>query len=489
MTLAITQAQFALKQSQKLMIESLIIEPKQFWAVIGENGSGKSALGLALSSELTYIEGSVESNFQRIALFSFEQQQRILAKIFQDRNNDSVSPDDFGLTARQIILNGCDNVQLCAKYAEILQIEALLERPFMQLSTGESRKVLFCQMLVSQPDLLILDEPFEGLDVQSVAAWKTLLNELAADSTIVLITNRLSDLPEAVSHIALLDKLSLSLQGEKTWVEQQAVYFQRQFAESQAYATLPESITPPIMLDGNPFELRNVTVKYGDKLILNNLSWTVKPHQHWWIKGENGAGKSTLLSLITGDHPQGFSNEIYLFGRKRGSGETIWEIKQNLGYVSSQLHMDYRVNCSALAVVASGFFDSIGVYQQLPSSVRLKALEWLACLGLSNMADKPFRSLSWGQQRLLLIARAMVKHPPILILDEPLHGLDGANRTIVKQFIEQLISKSQTQLLFVSHQAEDAPKGLTHLFEFIPTEQGYRYQQSSFKEKGENFHE
>ena len=156
-----------------------------------------------------------------------------------------------------------------------------------------------------------------------------------------------------------------------------------------------------------------------------------------------------------------------MFGRKRGSGETIWEIKQNLGYVSSQLHMDYRVNCSALAVVASGFFDSIGVYQQqLPSSVRLKALEWLACLGLSNMADKPFRSLSWGLQRLLLIARA-----------------------IVKQFIEQLISKSQTQLLFVSHQAEDAPKGLTHLFEFIPTEQGYRYQQSSFKEQGENFHE
>ena len=148
MTLAIAQAQFALKQSQKLTIESLIIEPKQFWA---ENGSGKSALGLALSGELTCIGGSVESNFQRIALFSFEQQQRILAKIFQDRNNDSVSPDDFGLTARQIILNGGDNVELCAKYASILQIEALLERPFMQLSTGESRKALFCQMLVSQP--------------------------------------------------------------------------------------------------------------------------------------------------------------------------------------------------------------------------------------------------------------------------------------------------------------------------------------------------
>ena len=136
MTLAIAQAQFALKQSQKLTIESLIIEPKQFWAVIGENGSGKSALGLALSGELTCIGGSVESNFQRIALFSFEQQQRILAKIFQDRNNDSVSPDDFGLTARQIILNGGDNVELCAKYASILQIEGIIRTSIYETFNG-----------------------------------------------------------------------------------------------------------------------------------------------------------------------------------------------------------------------------------------------------------------------------------------------------------------------------------------------------------------
>lgn len=147
--------------------------------------------------------------------------------------------------------------------------------------------------------------------------------------------------------------------------------------------------------------------------------------------------------------------------------------------------MDYRVNCAAIDVILSGFFDSIGVYQQVPNTLQLKAMEWLKRLNLADYAKKPFRSLSWGQQRLLLITRAMVKHPPILILDEPLQGLDGINRKLVKHFIEQLVNNSHTQLLFVSHQDSDAPNCITHLFEFVPkgetNESGYYYQQSDKK--------
>ncbi len=244
---------------------------------------------------------------------------------------------------------------------------------------------------------------------------------------------------------------------------------------------MPQSATPPISLapQQNPFELKNVTVQYGEQKILDNLTWTVKPKQNWWIKGPNGAGKSTLLSLITGDHPQAFSNHVVLFGRQRGSGETVWDIKSKIGYVSSQLHMDYRVNCSVSDVIISGFFDSIGVYQQTPDALRVKALQWLSRLNLSALAKKPFRSLSWGQQRLLLITRAMVKHPPVLILDEPVQGLDGVNRKLVKSFIEQLVSNSKTQLLFVSHQDQDAPNCITHIFEFVPDRDGYKYVQSA----------
>lgn len=186
-----------------------------------------------------------------------------------------------------------------------------------------------------------------------------------------------------------------------------------------------------------------------------------------------------MLSVISGDHPQSYANKVRLFGNQRGSGETIWQIKQKIGYVSSQLHMDYRVNCSARDVILSGFFDSIGVYQKVPDALHIKAMEWLARLNLTAQANQPFKSLSWGQQRLLLITRAMVKHPPVLILDEPLQGLDGVNRKLVKGFIDQLVTNSETQLLFVSHQDQDAPSCITHLFEFVNENGHYRYIQKA----------
>ncbi|AHG74585.1 ModF protein [Mannheimia varigena USDA-ARS-USMARC-1296] len=482
--LHIENATFSLHKQQKLTVENLTVQPHNFWVVVGGNGSGKTAFSLALQGKLSLYSGQYENRFQNIQLLSFEQQQKIIEQIFNDRNNDNVSPDDFGLTARQVILNGSSKTALCEEYAEKLHISHLLERPFIQLSTGESRKVLFCQMLVSEPDLLILDEPFEGLDQQSVQYWMLLVSELQQKMALVLIVNRFNDMPDAADHIALLDNLSLILQGNRAEIEQQAVYSQLKFAEENVNVPLPTSAAPLTVLpeNTNPFELENVNIQYGEKKILDNLTWTVEPHQHWWIKGPNGAGKSTLLSIITGDHPQSYANKVRLFGRQRGTGETIWEIKKNIGYVSSQLHMDYRVNCSALEVILSGFFDSIGVYQQVPNALQLKAMEWLERLNLAQFAKKPFRSLSWGQQRLLLITRAMVKHPPILILDEPLQGLDGINRKLVKQFIEQLVTNSQTQLLFVSHQDSDAPNCITHLFEFVPkgetNEFGYEYKQT-----------
>lgn len=487
LSLTIENAIFPLAKRNKLIVDNLTIRQHDFWVVVGGNGSGKTAFSLALKGDIKHQSGQYKNEFQNIQLLSFEQQQKIIEQIFNDCNNDSVSPDDFGLTARQVILDGSNKIALCNEYAKKLNISHLLERPFIQLSTGESRKVLFCQMLVSEPDLLILDEPFEGLDQQSVQYWMQLVNELQSKMALVLIVNRFNDIPDAADHIAVLDHLQLILQGKRSDIEQQAVYSQLKFAEQNIDVPLPESAAPLIPLDSaiNPFELEEVTIQYGDKKIIDNLTWTVSPKQNWWIKGPNGAGKSTLLSIITGDHPQSYANKVRLFGRQRGTGETIWDIKKNIGYVSSQLHMDYRVNCAAIDVILSGFFDSIGVYQQVPNTLQLKAMEWLKRLNLADYAKKPFRSLSWGQQRLLLITRAMVKHPPILILDEPLQGLDGINRKLVKHFIEQLVNNSHTQLLFVSHQDSDAPNCITHLFEFVPkgetNESGYYYQQSDKK--------
>ena len=479
--LNIENAQFRLHEKRLLNLPHFFVKARDYWVVVGSNGSGKTAFSLALQGALPLEVGEYHCDFERIGLFSFERQQQILEQTFKDRNNDTVSPDDFGKTARQTILNGSDKDTLCDSYAALLHITSLLDRPFMLLSTGESRKVLLAQALVAEPKLLILDELFEGLDQQSVSDWQQLLQQLNEKMALVLIVNRFSDIPSAADHVALLDHNQLILQGERTEVEQQSLFKQVQYAEQNVDVPLPESAVSPIKLPPNqsPFELKNVTVQYGDNVILNRLDWTVAPEQNWWIKGPNGAGKSTLLSLICGDHPQSYANHVVLFGKQRGSGETIWEIKRNIGYVSSQLHMDYRVNCSALEVILSGFFDSIGVYQSVPGALRIKAMQWLTRLNMEALANRPFRSLSWGQQRLLLITRAMVKHPPILILDEPLQGLDGMNRKLVKHFIEQLVNNSQTQLLFVSHQDQDAPNCITHVFEFIPQGDGYVYKQSA----------
>lgn len=349
MQLNIQQAQFPLYK-QQLTIEQFSINPQDFWVVIGGNGSGKSAFAQTLAGKIPPVSGEFQSTFRQIALSSFEQQQKIIEQVFNDRNSDTVSPDDFGITARQMILHGCQNIELCHRYAEKLNITTLLDRPFIQLSTGESRKVLLCQLLVSEPDLLILDEAFEGLDQASVKVWLDLLAELNQKMAIVLILSRLSDIPSFASHLALLDNLQLILQGEKSDVEANSAFQQLRYAESAVNIPLPESAVPRIRLtEGqNPFELRNVTVQYGDKRILDNLSWTVAPKQHWWIKGPNGAGKSTLLSLITGDHPQAYANHVVLFGVQRGSGETVWEIKKNIGYVSSQLHLENKIFFSYL---------------------------------------------------------------------------------------------------------------------------------------------
>jgi len=278
---------------------------------------------------------------------------------------------------------------------------------------------------------------------------------------------------------------TLATIGPREQVMADALVAQLAHSENLQGMALPEPEAPAQRVrpaDGPLIILRNGVVEYNDRPILHGLSWQVDQGQHWQIVGENGAGKSTLLSLITGDHPQGYSNDLTLFGRRRGSGETIWDIKRHIGYVSSSLHLDYRVSSSVRNVITSGFFDSIGIYQAVSDRQLFLTNQWLDLLGLGgSKGDTPFHSLSWGQQRLALIARGLVKHPALLILDEPLQGLDPINRQLVRRFVDVLISEGDTQLLFVSHHAEDAPECITHRLSFVPDGNIYRYQLDALK--------
>ncbi|QIR22086.1 molybdate ABC transporter ATP-binding protein ModF [Enterobacter sp. SES19] len=485
-SLHISQGTFRLSDTRTLTIADLTIRAGESWAFVGTNGSGKSALARALAGELNLLKGEYQSTFTRLTRLSFEQLQKLVSDEWQRNNTDLLSPgeDDTGRTTAEIIQDEVKDPARCQRLAERFGITALLNRRFKYLSTGETRKTLLCQALMSEPDLLILDEPFDGLDVQSRAQLAALLESLNRQGyTLVLVLNRFDEIPDFIQHAGVLADCNLTETGEKTALLKQALIAQLAHSEQLDGITLPEPDAPSARhaLDSHQprIVLRDGMVSYDDRPILNRLSWTVNPGEHWQIVGPNGAGKSTLLSLITGDHPQGYSNDLTLFGRRRGSGETIWDIKKHIGYVSSSLHLDYRVSTTVRNVILSGYFDSIGIYQAVSDKQHKLAQQWLDILGMDNrVADAPFHSLSWGQQRLALIVRALVKHPTLLILDEPLQGLDPLNRQLIRRFVDVLISEGETQLLFVSHHAEDAPSCITHRLEFVPDGEQYRYLQS-----------
>ncbi|MEZ0532274.1 molybdate ABC transporter ATP-binding protein ModF [Enterobacter sp. KB-221C9] len=482
-SLHISQGTFRLSDIRTLAIADLTIRAGESWAFVGTNGSGKSALARALAGELTLLKGEYQNDFTRLTRLSFEQLQKLVSDEWQRNNTDLLSPgeEDTGRTTAEIIQDEVKDPARCQRLAERFGITALLNRRFKYLSTGETRKTLLCQALMSEPELLILDEPFDGLDVQSRAQLASLLESLNQQGyTLVLVLNRFDEIPDFIQHAGVLADCNLTETGEKTALLKQALIAQLAHSEQLDGITLPEPDAPSARHALDPHQprivLRDGIVSYDDRPILNRLSWTVNPGEHWQIVGPNGAGKSTLLSLITGDHPQGYSNDLTLFGRRRGSGETIWDIKKHIGYVSSSLHLDYRVSTTVRNAILSGYFDSIGIYQAVSDKQHKLVQQWLDILGMDNrVADAPFHSLSWGQQRLALIVRALVKHPTLLILDEPLQGLDPLNRQLIRRFVDVLISEGETQLLFVSHHAEDAPSCITHRLEFVPDGEGYRY--------------
>ncbi|TCL03944.1 MULTISPECIES: molybdate ABC transporter ATP-binding protein ModF [Sodalis] len=481
-SLHISQGLFRLSDTRTLSIPQLDIRAGEGWAFVGANGSGKSALARALADELPLMSGSRRSDYRRIARLSFEQLQKLVAEEWQRNNTDLLSEgeEDTGRTAGEIIQQDYKDPALCQTLATQFGITHLLSRRFKYLSTGETRKTLLCQALMAKPDILILDEPFDGLDVASRAQLSDMLHGLGDGSmALVLILNRFDDIPAYIGNVGILADCELTCTGDRETLLAQALVAQLAHAESMNGIQLPDTEAPGqknTLPAGEPLiTLRNGVVTYQDRPILHHLDWQVLPGQHWQIVGPNGAGKSTLLSLVTGDQPQGYSNDLTLFGRRRGSGETIWDIKRHIGYVSSSLHLDYRVSATARSVILSGFFDSIGIYQAVSERQQLLTRQWLDLLGLTGAADAPFHSLSWGQQRLVLIARAMVKHPALLILDEPLQGLDPLNRALVRRWVDVLIGEGDTQLLFVSHHAEDAPECITHRLTFVPQGDIYRY--------------
>jgi molybdate transport system ATP-binding protein len=409
--------------------------------VTGPNGSGKSSLARALAA---HVAGA--------RLLSAESQQAFYeAQLAADESNFKGGIDTSTRVRELLGERGRSHPLLAA-----FRLEPLWERGYRLLSTGEARKVLLLQAVLSAPSLLILDDPFEGLDRAAFAELAQAIIQVAEHLPVLVVgTFGPRDLPfpgEALREVVVIAERRLCFRGTP-----------RAFIE-RASAGAIERTAPPVELGSwyEPLdarvplvELRAGSVRYGEQVVFEQLDFSVAAGQHTLIEGPNGSGKSSLLELFTGDHPQAYSNDLQLFGRRRGSGESVWDIKKNVGVVSARLHRDYRVGGSVEEVVLSGLYDSIGVYQKPEPSERARARAWLAWLELGLAPSAAFRELSFGQQRLVLIARAAVKVPPLVVMDEPSSGLDPDNRARVLELVESLCTQRRSTVLMVTHRADE----------------------------------
>ena len=441
------------------------IAPREIWAITGANGSGKSALVATLAGKGEIMSGSIEGIPPGVGVVSLEAQAELIERERERDDSDITDEISQGTPVAQMLDEVSTNSDLLDSLIEMFRFAPLLGRGFRKLSTGETRKVLLTRALTCDPEMLVLDNPFEGLDADTVPQVREILRQKSNEITMVLVFNRFDEIPDFVTHIVYLENGSIKYKIEtrdSSAVEalSQLLHLKKTDIEIPK-ADLNEKI--PVLDDSSPLvRIRNASIRYGQNTVFQNLDWCIWPQQHWQLTGPNGSGKTCLLNLITGDHPQSYSNDIFVFGYQRGSGESIWDIKQYIGYVSTSLLWEYRVSINLINVVISGFYDSIGLYNEASASEKRIALQWLRLLGLEGQADQPFNCLSYGEQRLLLIARAMVKHPPLLILDEPCLGLDDINRQLILALIEKICLGSESTVLYVNHHAEDKIKGIKY---------------------------
>lgn len=438
----------------KLNINQWNVSKNETWCVLGRNGSGKQYLDQLLTGQLNAFSSDKLSlpKPEKVSMVSFETQQAIYEHELKIDRSDYIDKQDIGTQAKAFLPADKLDHPFIAEFG----LADKLESGYRQLSTGEGRKLLILQAILSGVELLICDNPFDSLDEASCVALANVLEKLAKThiNVLLLLSNR-QDIPGWCKNIAFIERGELNLIGE---LKDEATKRQLDVLLSHTVDDLNWPSTTSPLTDykhENLVKLVNGNVRYNGVDIFKNLNVTIKPLQHTLITGENGSGKSTLMQLITGDCTQCYSNDLEVLGYKRGSGESIWQLKEQMGIVSSELHRQYRVNGELLTVVLSGLFDSIGLYQK-PENYQIEmARQWLDMVGLLAYQHTLFKDLSYGEQRLTLIARALIKSPYLLILDEPTQGLDEINRHRLLSFIEKLVKQKHSTVLLVSHRKDE----------------------------------
>jgi molybdate transport system ATP-binding protein len=451
----------SLRYRQKAILEDLdwVIEKGEHWVLTGESGTGKTSLAKAIAGLVKY-SGSVKFNFDAASKAlvyyvanwyqfkdlegqsNFYYQQRYNHQAFEVTSTVLAELEEFG---EKQGLSLADLEQPLAA----LDFSGLLQSSLIQLSSGEHKKLQLVKALWLKPQLLILDQPYNGLDKASRRNLNLLLDELPGYGSQLILVSNDSELPSCVNKYAEIVNGQL-VENEGHISSSEAIYQMKAVPAFLAESSISGSSEEVI-------KMIDVNISYGDKQVLKNINWEVKAGEKWLLQGPNGSGKSTLLSLLSGDHPQAYANNFYLFGHKRGSGESIWDIKRKIGLISPELHWYFDPSATVWQSVASGFYDSSGLFCEPGSTKHAQVNELLDYFGILNYRNVLMNELPLGKQRLALLARTIIKNPELLILDEPCQGLDQQQTIHFNRLVDDLC-KQGTTLIYVGHFEAQLPE-------------------------------
>lgn len=496
------------------------LESGEHIAVMGPNGGGKSCLVDLITGKNLLLQGSLTYDFGpdvkptaygNIVQLTFEDALGSVEKpyYFQQRFNSQdrdesplvstvlkralasgsvsatgLSADDaraagHGLTVEDARAVGAedDSEFLANPLLDTFMMRPLLNKRMVLLSSGEMRRYQLFKYLIKKPRVLIVDNPFIGLDAPMREQLDQFFRLLIADGSvqIIMIISMLDSVPDYMTHVVKVHDMIVEpkITREQYLAEWESgkAFPAKIKGDSELIKTLAEredaadfSLAKKAEdADDSIISIRNLSLPLpeSDRVLYGGLNWDVKNGEKWALQGKNGSGKSTLLSLICADHPAAYACDISLFGRRRGTGESIWDIKKNIGFVSPEFHRAYKENRPAIDIVASGLHDSVGLYKRPRPEQMDTCLFWMKVFGIEQLKDRMFLTLSSGEQRLCLLARAFVKDPALIILDEPLHGLDTYRRNLVRSVIGEFCKRESKTLIMVTHYIEELPGNIS----------------------------
>ena len=447
------------KGSGKLFEDlSFTIRPGEHWVIQGDNGSGKTLLLQLLAGAIHPQQGEVNHSFisgkdwdtlyrqrqENIHFIPTHWLQSFLGGFtglfYQQRY---YAMDDTALPKVSDVLGDSYHEGLTTISSGSFDVSALLPLPLTRLSNGQLRKVILLRQLAQNiPKFLILDYPFDGLDAESRKDLNQFIEQISGKFGIqIILVDHGEDVPSVMNRRLVLENFRIK----------HTEIIRRGDAKS---------LPPPAVISANPpadrpavVEMRDVTIQYNGKKIISNLNWRIGKGERWALTGKNGSGKTTLFSLIYADHPMAYSQAVFLFGKRRGSGESIWDIKKRINYFGPE--QTHFLNPGTIHFTAREYI-SMQPHKD-PAGIR----DLVSFFDAGKYIDLPMKYLSSGQVQMVLLMNMFLEEKELLLLDEPFQYLDPHNHQRITDYLSHYLSKDVT-LVMITHDERDVAKWTQH---------------------------